>query len=263
LNQAITVSEMTSTQLFVQEPTPRVSSNEAIDGPTLVATPKGIILEAPDPVALSAYIKVNDAKLKSPRITGTVRNQNGDVLVVLEYLDNGTGPDALPGDSVYSAIYYPQIDISNPGQQYSVTIVASTLTGGELSLTTTFYYGFPKARFQGPCLDTEISGQLQLSCLVDVREQHLFHIEGQLVAEDGRFVAATQTNEELSVGNHWVSLTFSGTDIHESAINGPYLLNKVFISVAGAIPASIHRLRDSGYRTNAFTISNFGVDGRP
>ena len=225
--------------------------------PSLVVWTSAVSYEAPRPVDLFASLETAGRKVPALVITGEVLNSNGKLLGTLQYLDDGTAPDAQAGDGIWSARWSGAKLPVGTGDSYLVKVLATTEKGEPRQAAGGFLYGKPGAQPTGRYRDEIRDGSLIVSAEVQVLAAGRFHLEGTLYGASGEPLGFAKASADLPVGTAWIELPFYGKMFADRNAQGPFRLGSLALSTVGRMPNVLNDLALDAYATRAYAPDAF------
>ena len=139
---------------------------------------------------------------------------------------------------------------------YKLLIHSKTLN---ISNSVVFSISTPDAHFTGEFRDKlNEDGDLLLEALVDVAKEGRFYFQASLYSSPVDAIGSSQHSAELSMGQHWVPLSFDGSMIKDSGEKGPYLLQKISLAKV-TMPIQRGSLLQPDYYTQAYDLDQLAT----
>lgn len=137
---------------------------------------------------------------------------------------------------------------------YKVLIVSDT---NELIDSVAFVLADPEAAFTGNYRDSVTpEGNLSIEAEVEVTLSDRFYFQASLYTELGEPIGGTQVTLNLDKGKNWVPMEFYGLMLHDSMVDGPYLLRNIALARV-TMPMQRAPLTHPEYYTAAYPLSKF------
>ncbi len=225
--------------------------------PALVVWTSAVSYEAPKPVDLFASLETAGRKVPALVITGDVFDSAGKPLGSVQYRDDGTAPDAVAGDGIWSARWHGGKLAPGTGDSYLVKILATTEKGEPRQAAGGFLYGKPGAQATGRYRDEIRDGSLIVSAEVEVLAAGRFHLEGTLYGAKGEPLGFAKASADLTVGTAWIELPFYGKMFADRKAAGPFRLGSLALSTVGRMPNVLNDLAVDVYVTRAYSPQAF------
>lgn len=227
--------------------------------PILTVFPDQVSFEAPEPVLLYAFLTRGGERVPAESIAATLTTELMQPLGEVTFSDDGGEGDRAAGDLVYTArialdeALYPELSDS-----FLARVRAVTSEQQERLAATGFLYSNPHAQLTGNYRDTIVDGSLAIDAEIEVTRPGRFHLEGTLYDPSGaRGLAEAHTAADLPAGRHWLRLVFYGRILHQSGVDGPYLLRFLALSTTTGMPNAKNRLVENPHRTGAYRFAQF------
>ena len=210
---------------------------------------------------LTAKVAYDDT---TPVTGGTVfaRIKRPDSLTETQVLyDDGNHQDGAANDGVFGGTY----SYTRPGGIYGVLFIASGSFNGETyTRTATANFTVPPTSaslgsgYSNQGIDDDQDGiyeWLEISTPVTVNQAGTYMISGELYS-GSVYIGQTYTEGTLSIGAQYLVLRFSGEDISEKKLNGPYALRNLML-FDETPPTLLIQAVDNIYTTGAYQYLQF------
>lgn len=99
-------------------------------------------------------------------------------------------------------------------------------------------------------------GNLIIDAEVSIGATNNFYIQASLYSSTNVAIGVTQFSQQLSSGNHWIPLSFSGLMIQDAQEAGPYVLKKVSVAKV-TMPMQRAPLEEPDFQTDSYALSEF------
>lgn len=99
-------------------------------------------------------------------------------------------------------------------------------------------------------------GNLVIDAEVAIGANSNFYIQASLYSSTQVSIGVTQFSQQLSQGNHWIPLSFSGLMIQDANESGPYVLKKISVSKV-TMPMQTAPLIEPDFHTDSYALSEF------
>jgi hypothetical protein len=226
--------------------------------PVLTVFPEQVSFEDPEPVRLYAFLSVGGERVPANAILGELQTADLVPLGPVVFRDDGAGGDGVAGDALYSAVFDLAENLrAELSASYLVRVQALTMEGEERAAATGILYSSPHAKLTGRFRDRRDGGDLLIEAEVEVRADGRFHLEGSLYSSSERPIAWAQAAMELPPGRHWLGLRYFGLVLHESGIDGPYVLRYAALSTTSQMPNAKNNLAENAHVTAAYAAAEF------
>jgi hypothetical protein len=181
-------------------------------------------------------------------ITGDVTTETGEPIGTLHFFDDGFGTDERAGDGVYSASF-PLAESLRPdlAEVHVVTVLATFANGETRRAVGGYLLSNPWSRLTGRYRDRVDNGNIVVSAEIEVTRPGRFHLIGTLHTTEGEPIGTAQTAQELTVGKHWMDLSFYGLMFHDREVVGPYRLGSLALRTTGAMPNAFTDLVENAH----------------
>lgn len=225
--------------------------------PALVVWASAVSYEAPKPVDLFASLENVGRKVPALVVTGDIFDSAGTPLGTVQYRDDGTAPDALAGDGIWSARWQGGKRAPGTGDTYLVKVLATTEKGEPRQAAAGFLYGKPGAQATGRYRDEIRDGSLIVSAEVQVLAAGRFHLEGTLYGAKGEPLGFAKASADLAAGTAWIELPFYGKMFADRKAAGSFRLGSLALSTVGKMPNVLNDLALDVYATRAYPAESF------
>lgn len=198
--------------------------------------------------------------LTGARVAAELLGQRLGPLGTVTYRDNGTGPDALARDGVYTAaVMLPSSPALALGTADSVLVkVTATLPNDELRQAAGgFQISRPGARLTGRYRDAVRNGNLVIAAEVEALAPGRVHLSGTLADLTGAPFATAQAAQPLAAGTHWVELSFYGLAFHDRGVTGPARLASIALASTDSMPNALGPVATDAHTTQAYGLAQF------
>jgi hypothetical protein len=203
----------------------------------------------------------NRGKAVAPAdLAGEIVDENGGIVALVAYRDDGQGADQKAGDRVYSARWKPEGLERPQAASYMVRVKARLADGDLRQAAGGFLYSDPSAHLTGRYRDALRDGNLVISAEIDVAEAGRFYLAGTLYAASGEPVGFAQNALNLEPGKHWVELSYYGLMFHERQAAGPYRLGALALSTTTRMPNALNDLVEDAYVTRPYRVPQMRAD---
>ncbi len=160
-------------------------------------------------------------------------------------------------------IYETSIELtSNNSYKYEPGIYKVIIDNpqNEIKDALTFTLSKPDIALTGSYRDAITGeGELLIEAQVEITSLNRFYIQASLYSATNVPVGVTQFSQDLTLGKHWVPLTFSGLMIQDSQESGPYVLKKISVAKV-TMPMQRAPLFEPGYQTDSYALDEFSSD---
>lgn len=113
----------------------------------------------------------------------------------------------------------------------------------------------PVAAFTGEYRDSvNKDGNLIIEAEINVTEKEKLYFQASLYTELGKAIGVTQNTFTFGPGKHWVPLEFFGLMLHDSGVDGPYLLKNISLARV-TMPMQRGPLLHPEYYTQAYELN--------
>jgi hypothetical protein len=119
-----------------------------------------------------------------------------------------------------------------------------TLSQPDISLTGNYKEGIDQ------------NGNLVIDAEVSIGSNNNFYIQASLYSSTQVAIGVTQFSQQLTKGNHWIPLSFSGLMIQDAQESGPYVLKKVSVAKV-TMPMQRAPLIEPDFHTDSYALSEF------
>jgi hypothetical protein len=197
--------------------------------------------------------------LTGARISAELVAEQLGVLGTVAYRDNGTGPDALARDGIYTAsVTLPAGPALALGTADPVTLeVTARLPDDTVRQATgSFQFTRPAVRLTGRYADSVRNGNLIIAAEVEARATGPVQLSGTLADGSGPFVTA-QSAQLLTPGRHWMELSFYGLAFHDRGVTGVVQLASVALASMGTTPLGLGPLALAAHTTQHYPLAQF------
>lgn len=228
--------------------------------PALSVWSAKVSFEKGQPVDLYATLDNRGKAVAPADLAGEIVDENGAIVALVAYRDDGQGPDQKAGDRVYSARWKPEGLEAPQAASYMVRAKARLMNGDLRQAAGGFLYSDPSAHLTGRYRDSLRDGNLVISAEVDVTETGRFHLAGTLYAASGEPVGFAQNALNLEPGKHWIELAYYGLMFHERQAAGPYKLGALALSTTTRMPNALNDLVEDAYVTRPYRVQQMRAD---
>jgi len=202
-----------------------------------------------DLVTVSAYISDEKGTRVPSNITAQLIFDETQSVQLLDFQDKDQ-------DAIYELSFIA--DTVNEHELlagiYKVLIVSDT---SQLLDSVAFVLADPEATFTGNYRDAVTpEGDLMVEAEVDVSSADRFYFQASLYTELGDPIGGNQLTLNLGKGKSWVPFKFYGLMMHDSNVDGPYLLKNIALARV-TMPMQRAPLTHPGYFTEQYSLSKF------
>jgi len=197
----------------------------------------------------------NRGKAVAPAdLAGEIVDENGGIVALVAYRDDGQGPDQKAGDRVYSARWKPEGLEAPQAASYMVRVKARLADGDLRQAAGGFLYSDPAAHLTGRYRDFLRDGDLVIAAEVEVTEAGRFHLAGTLQSASGEPIGFAQNALGLEPGRHWIELAYYGLMFHDRQATGPYKLGSLALSTTTRMPNALNDLVEDAWVTRPYRV---------
>ena len=202
-----------------------------------------------DRVTVSAYISDEKGTRIPSNITAQLIFDETQSIQMLDFQDQNK--DAIYESSFIADEMNEQALLAGI---YKVLIVSDA---SELLDSVAFVLADPEAKFTGNYRDAITSGgDLMVEAEVDVSSADRFYFQASLYTELGDPIGGNQMTLNLDKGKSWVPFKFYGLMMHDSNVDGPYLLKNIALARV-TMPMQRAPLTHPRYFTDEYSLSKF------
>lgn len=240
-----------------------VVSNQTNSSVQLSSDTDKLTYQPGDLVTLETALSNGTTPYMGVTFTGVVMNPD-DSTTSLTFYDDGSHGDTIPNDGIYTA----QV-IASSTNGYAIITIDAAKDSMKRHSETSIAIASQTAQFQQILneypLDTNGNGlydSLNLSVSVNVIESGQFEFHGTLVDGNGQPVATGSYStlmaggSGLPTGLQTIILSFTGSQIYQHAVNGPYTLTNLTIFDVTEYMLEVDS-NDNVYTTTAYQINQF------
>lgn len=226
--------------------------------PVLTVFPERVSFEDPESVRLYAFLSAGGERVPAAGIIAELQTESLAPLGPVGFRDDGLGGDGVAGDALYTAVFdLPERLRGELSSSYLVRVQALTLEGEDRVAATGFLYSSPHARLTGRFRDRPQAGDLVIEAEIEVLAEGRFHLEGSLYDSGERPLAWAQVAADLPPGRAWLELRYFGLILHESGVDGPYVLRYTALTTASQMPNAKNNVLENAHRTGAYAAADF------
>jgi hypothetical protein len=221
--------------------------------PALSVWAAKVSFEKGQPVDLYATLENRGKAVPAAQVTGEIADSYGSILTMVDYRDDGQGPDRKAGDGVYSARLAEFLDAA-PAASYMVRVRVRMTNGDLREAAGGFLVSDPAARLTAHYRDFLRDGSLVIAAEVEVTETGRFHLAGTLYSASGEPVGVAQAAANLEPGRRWIELSYYGLMFHDRQATGPYRLGSLALSTTTRMPNALNDLVENAYTTRPYRL---------
>jgi hypothetical protein len=202
-----------------------------------------------DTVTVNAYIENAEGIKQATVFNSTFYYDQNQSLGNLEFSDKDD-------DGVYqTTIELTQNITLNKGTGiYKVWIQD---VNNKISDSITFTLSQPDIQLTGNYSESiNSNGDLIIDAEVEIKANSNYYVQASLYSSTQVAIGVTQFSQQLTIGTHWIPLSFSGLMIQDSNENGPYVLRQASVAKV-TMPMQRAPLIEPNFITESYALSEF------
>lgn len=179
--------------------------------------------------------------------------------VKLTYADDGTNGDVAAGDLIYTASFVPSTYPELKKTQSAQISVNIEVDGIQKPIVRDFTYSPRDVLGFGDVTDSARGGSLAVDVAVDVKDPGEYTCEANLMSGDGATaIGYAKEKPTWPAGPARLGFTFFGKVVHDSWLDGPYLVRDIrCVLRQSGDEENVWAADDRVHRTKAYLIDDF------